>query len=165
MLTCAWMVLPRTLWTASAALLGACTGTGEPTALLPSGDGGPLHAECSGAEDFEIGLQKRGMAGSLHMRVLDAVPAQPEKFENDWLIEVADADGPIEAAGITVEPYMPTHGHDGTFAPEVSPMNEAGQYAIDRINLWMAGPWEVRFMIRVGDKAVERIVYDVCIEG
>ncbi|MDD9942162.1 MAG: FixH family protein [Myxococcales bacterium] len=159
------MVLPRTLWTASAALLGACTSADEPTDTSPSGDAGPLHAECSGAEDFEIGLHKPGMADSLHMRVLDAVPARPEKFENDWLIEVGDDDGPIEAAEITVEPYMPTHGHDGTFAPEVSPMDEAGQYAIDRINLWMAGPWEVRFMIRIGDTEVDRIVYDVCIEG
>ena len=68
------------------------------------------------------------------------------------MITVLDMDGePVDGVELLfVEPFMPAHGHDGTFEPTVAVGSGPGEFAVDRINLWMGGDWEVRFFLTHG---------------
>jgi hypothetical protein len=88
----------------------------------------------------------------------------PHKYENAWVVKFTDPDGK-ELPGLElykVEPYMPVHGHDGGFAPDITAQGEPGTYSVKRINMWMKDHWEVRFFLHVGDQDDE-VIFNVCI--
>jgi len=115
--------------------------------------------------DFSLGVTGMGDRGEFQVRIDTADPAPPRKYENDWVVSVLDAEGePAESTELFfVEPFMPTHGHDGTFEPTVTAGDEPGTFNVQRINLWMGGTWEVRFFLKNGD-VEDRVVIDVFIE-
>jgi hypothetical protein len=111
-------------------------------------------------------LEAAGVDGGYALSVVSATPSPPEKFENDWIVAVTSPEGePATEAVLTrAEPFMPVHGHDGTYSPDVARAEGAGQWVVERINMWMGGPWEVRFWVRdQAGGAEERVVFDVCI--
>ena len=115
-------------------------------------------------DDFSLGLTTHGDDALFQVRIDAAEPAPPQKYENDWMITVLDMDGePVDGVELLfVEPFMPAHGHDGTFEPTVAAGSGPGEFAVDRINLWMGGDWEVRFFLKHGDDE-DRVVVDVFI--
>lgn len=117
------------------------------------------------ATEFSLGATEMGDQEMFQVRIDGAEPAPPIKYENDWVVTILDADGaPAEDVELfLVQPFMPTHGHDGTFEPTITPGDEPGTFRVDRINLWMGGVWEVRFFVRVGD-VEDRVVISVFIE-
>lgn len=115
--------------------------------------------------EFRLGMQATGEQGLVVATIEDASPSPPKKYENDWAVKLTDPDGePID--GLTlydVEPFMPEHGHDGTFTPIISPGAEPGQYQIDRINMPMKDLWEVRLFVHVDADRDDKVVFEVCI--
>lgn len=140
--------------------LAACAGA-------DSGGGGGGQAG-DGAADiapFSLGLTEPSDRAKFQVRVAAASPAPPQKYRNDWVVELLDMDGvPLQDAELyEVQPFMPAHGHDGGFAPDVTADEATGEFAVDNINLWMGGHWEVRFFVRTPD-VEDRAVVDVFIE-
>jgi hypothetical protein len=143
-------------------------------------DSDPVHVHDAGLSDgsyeevpcpedtpeFAIGMEAVGEEGAITGRLLDADPAPPRKFENDWSVEFVDADGePLEDVEVVrAWPFMPVHGHDGFYDPDVSALEEPGRYRVDRINMWMRGPWEVHFMLTSESAGDDHVVFDVCAE-
>lgn len=145
---------------------GASCGGGDasPTAAhdaSASSDGGGGRP-CSDVPSFHVGLIAGGAEGLARGEIVDAQPIR--KYENDWVVKLTDPDGKVlDGLELTkVEPFMPAHGHDGTFAPVVKETSEPGTYDVKRINLWMKDHWEVRFFVRIGDKSDE-VIFHVCV--
>ena len=115
---------------------------------------------------FSIGMEATGEDGAVMARLLDASPAPPEKFTNDWTLEFVDAEGgAIEDLEITMaRPWMPAHQHDGTFAPVIEGLDDPGTFQVDDLNLWMRGHWEVQIDVSSASAGDDYIVFDVCIE-
>jgi len=107
---------------------------------------------------FESGLQA---AGAQHtVTLLSAEPAEPERYENDWVVELS----PPDAELVRGQTFMPIHGHDGRVQPELKPLAaEPGRFAIERLNFTMRGPWEVRLWTRAADAAEDYVVFHVCV--
>ena len=124
-------------------------------------------AECpDDTPEFAIDMKAEGRDHHVVGRLIDADPAPPLIYNNDWEVGFEDAAGmPIEDAMLTMaRPYMPVHGHDGFYTPIVTPLNEPGQFSVERLNLWMRGPWEVQLTVASESAGDDYIVFKVCIE-
>lgn len=113
---------------------------------------------------FRLGLEAAGRDDLYTAVIVDAMPSPPQQFLNHWVVDFVDADGaPVADIEIDfVEPFMPAHAHDGARDPEWQPLDEPGRFDVDFINMWMPGPWEVRFDVS-GLAGSDHIVFDVCI--
>ncbi len=121
-------------------------------------------APCGGLE-FSINSETMGEEEAVVAVLLDASPAPPQRYENDWLVEFRDPDGErLEDVELTrVQPFMPAHNHDGTFDPTIEEGDEPGQFLVKAINLWMPGTWEVRFWVESESAGEDYIVLGACI--
>lgn len=117
--------------------------------------------------DFALGMQAQGEDGNLVVRLRAAAPSPPERFLNDWEVEVVDGEGrSVPDARIDMaRPFMPVHGHDGGVAPVVRSLSGPGAFAVDGINLNMRGPWEVQFQIASPTAGSDYAVFHVCVRG
>lgn len=75
-------------------------------------------------------------------------PDPPRVGPNALHIQVLDAAGdPVEGATLTVEPFMPAHGHGSSEDPVVTEQG-GGHYRADPITFTMPGQWEVTIEAR-----------------
>lgn len=124
----------------------------------------PRELPCGDVGYLAEGASQASENGLFSLALRELTPADPRKGENAWTIALVSADGdPLTDASLTsVRPFMPEHGHDGRFPPKVEPMREPATFAVNRLNLWMSGLWEVTFVVRVADRE-DRAVVDVCV--
>lgn len=116
-------------------------------------------------EDITVGQQAAGMDGNYMAEIVSTSPAPPELYLNAWNVKILDMDGEA-AADIEMtdaEAYMPAHMHDGAYPTFIAPGDDAGTFSVENINMWMGGPWEVRFWVE-GPEGSDYIVFDVCVE-
>lgn len=101
----------------------------------------------------------------LAAKVLDAVPAEPERYRNDWTVALSSLDGDPDpdAAIVRGQTFMPVHGHDGRVEPRMTALAEPGEFKVDGLNFTMRGPWEVRLWLRSGSREDDYVVFDVCV--
>lgn len=131
-------------------------------------DGGYPPVPCpEDTPEFRFDLEADGEDGNIVARLVDADNVPPHQYENDWTVEFQTPDGePIEDADLAMAtPFMPVHGHDGFYPPDVAAVDDApGQFHVDNLNLWMVGPWEVRLRVESESAGDDYIVFRVCIE-
>ena len=153
----------------------ACDDNGtEADAMRHERDSGVQSDEDAGAApcppetpEFRIGLEAQGEDGFVSARLVEAAPAPPQKYLNDWTVDLETLGGAaLDDGEITMaRSFMPVHGHDGTFPPVITPLDEAGRFQVDDLNLWMRGPWQIQLWVSSqsagGD---DYIVFNVCIE-
>jgi hypothetical protein len=117
---------------------------------------------CEGVEDFRIGAIAEGEV--VRITVLEATPSQPFRGDNAWTVSLSDlADMPLEPLEIEVQPWMPDHGHGTAVGAEITDRGD-GEIHVDPINLWMAGLWEVRFLVTVDEDTLDTAVLEVCVD-
>jgi hypothetical protein len=70
---------------------------------------------------FEPGSRAQGEHFAL--RVLSALPNEPERYTNTWNVELTALAGKNTKAQITRgRTFMPVHGHDGRVEPSIRPL-------------------------------------------
>lgn len=128
-------------------------------------------AEFEGCPDsipeFELGLTASSQDGAIKAVVREASPVPPARFFNDWTVALErDDDTPVEDASLqSVRAFMPVHGHYGTPDPRVRRRDdEPAVFELEKINLFMRGPWEVKLIVRLPNAGDAEIVFDVCVE-
>jgi hypothetical protein len=116
------------------------------------------------ADAFAIGLTKALPSGHV-VRIVGATPAPPAKGDNAWTVELIDGAGkPVSGATIVVTPFMPDHGHGTATAPTVTPEGAPGKYSISKMNLPMAGYWDVTLSVTIG-AAKGDARFGICLDG
>lgn len=149
-------------------LCAACSGNDD--GVLTAEDAGALADDeddfkgCpEGIPSFAPGLQTMGE--HLAVKVIAAVPEEPERYLNEWTVELDAPDGtPAPDAEIErAETFMPVHGHDGRVQPQMTALSEPGQFRVDRLNFTMRGPWQVRLWLRSDALEDDYVVFDVCV--
>lgn len=90
------------------------------------------------------------MGGGYHVMASDLNPSTPAKGLNAFTLSVRDEAGaPLSGLTLTVEPFMPAHGHGtspATFTA-VAVEGAEGAYRFEGVNLIMAGLWELRLSV------------------
>lgn len=136
-----------------------------------AGDDGPSdEVDCTkvtGTDEFRVGLEKVGNNGLLNFQMLSAEPAPPQRGDNTWLIQInAMQSGvigaPLEGAMLTITPFMPEHQHGSPIRAEATPADEAGQYTVEPVNLWMPGVWETTIRATQG-ATIDSAIFRFCI--
>lgn len=113
---------------------------------------------------YAAGLSKTGAA--MTVKLLDAQPAPLVKGTNTLVLQVLDGAGkPVDAATITIVPFMPDHGHGSAVAPIVTPAGADGKYNVSKVYLSMAGLWELRMNVQVPGSTPADVTFSFCLDG
>lgn len=144
------------------ALTSACSSSsssGNQAAPAPS-----LCATDSRAQTYSAGMEQKGAAGALSVKLQSIDPNPVIKGNNDWKIQVVDASGaPVSDATITVKPFMPDHGHGSSITPQVAAGADPGTYDVSLLNLFMPGIWTVTFDVTTQDNVTDSSVFTFCV--
>jgi YtkA-like len=116
------------------------------------------------AETYAPGLEETGAQGIFEIQLDSAKPAPPNEGNNEWTIELFDAQGkPVDGATFTIKPWMPDHGHGSSIVPTVTPEGN-GKYGITLLNLFMPGLWQITFTVTANGKT-DSVMFSFCVLG
>jgi len=131
----------------------------------------PESAEFVGCPDstpqFELGMTVTSADGAIHAKLLEAKPAPPARFFNDWTVAFSAADqAPLDDVNLqSARAFMPVHGHYGKPDPRVTARDaESAVVDIDALNLFMRGPWEIMLTVSSASAGDAELVFHVCVE-
>lgn len=132
--------------------LVACGSADPEPAQPPASEAADEQARCpADTPSFSVGpdtgLLAVGKRLAVQGRIVDAQPAEPERFENDWTVRLLDASGaPQDDIMITDAcAYMPVHAHGA--APKELRKTGPATFMLSGLNLFMRGPWEVQLAV------------------
>jgi hypothetical protein len=117
------------------------------------------------AMEYASGLELTSENEIFRARLMDAMPAPPARYINDWSLEFELTDGgSLEDVEIEIIPWMPDHNH-GSAAPITIAANEDGSVSATGIDLFMVGYWEVHIDLTAADESWnDRVTYSFCVE-
>ena len=98
-------------------------------------DGHDTEVNCATEErddEFVAGMAKEGDVFTF--RLMDALPAPPDKGDNTWTIRVEDGGEGVAGLAVDFALNMPDHGH-GTPVPIVITDEGDGNYTADPLNI------------------------------
>jgi subtilisin family serine protease len=109
-------------------------------------------------DEYMVGLSKSGSA--LTVTFVSANPAPPALGDNNWTVTLSDS-----SAGITaVTPFMPDHGHGTAVEAIITATDNAGEWTLSPVNLYMAGLWEVTIDLITQAGTTDQVVFSFCVE-
>jgi hypothetical protein len=138
------------------------------------GEGGALAGAVSCLDDPRIdsygaGLAKPGANGALTFVLQASDPAPPAKGANLFTVVVNDAEGAPQDGVLTVDLFMPDHGHGTSVPPAVSLDEASGTYMIDPVYLFMPGVWRIELgysaSSSAGAEPIDHVALYFCVEG
>jgi hypothetical protein len=110
-------------------------------------------------------LETEATGKKLSAKLYDAMPNPPERYNNNWVIDVVDANGePVADATITkAQVYMPFHQHGRPATWTAMP--EPGRFKL-ALNFFMRGFFEVRLTMssQSAEASNEYIVFSYCVQ-
>jgi hypothetical protein len=143
--------------------VAACSGDSDPGIEHDAQQGDEPEDDFKGCPPdvpvFGPGLKAEAEGEPHSVRLISSEPEEPERYRNDWVVELT----PPDAQLVRGQTFMPVHGHDGRVQPEFKALETAGQFAIERLNFTMRGPWEVRLWLSSAAAAEEYVVFKVCV--
>ncbi|MCP4443864.1 MAG: hypothetical protein GY811_00780 [Myxococcales bacterium] len=143
----------------AAALAFACGDKSDPGVT-------DAHADCSQdprAQEFVPGMHVAAPDG-VGLLLVSAAPAPPVRFENTWTVQAVDAEqNPLAVTSLSIEPFMPDHGHGTPQPPEPVAGGDVGSFEMGPFDLWMPGVWQLHVtMEHEGGTSVATLTF--CIE-
>lgn len=152
--------MPRTRsWLLGVFALAACD-----DGAMAGDDGAQVERGCDTEirdDDYALGLAKTGERWTVTF--VEALPAPPTRGDNTWTMRVTDAAGaPVPGLELSVSPFMPDHMHGTTVETVVMEIGD-GKYALDPVNLFMPGLWEVT--LELGSESSEdEVTFAFCVD-
>jgi hypothetical protein len=131
---------------------------------VPTSDGAIGCQMDTRGETYVANLEHMGSGGKLRFILVSSDPAPPAKGNNTWMLKVLDTatGSPMTGATLMIKPFMPDHGHGTSVVPTITPMGEA--YELQKVNLFMAGLWEVTVTAQAG-AMTDFSIFRFCIPG
>jgi len=128
-------------------------GCGSTNNDSPKSDAGPL-VTCENdprVVAYTPNLAKQSELKTFTATLVSADPAPPAvSSENTWEVRIADASGAPIDANVTVEPYMPDHGHSPSTNVQITAKG-GGAYEFAKVNFFMPGVWWVTITVPTAD--------------
>ena len=112
-------------------------------------------------DDFVAGMSKEGDVFTF--RLMDAIPAPPDKGDNTWTIRVEDGGEGVPGLALDVALNMPDHGHGTPVGVEITDEGD-GNYTADPLNMWMPGLWDATISADDG-AADDSVTFSFCVQG
>jgi hypothetical protein len=118
----------------------------------------------SRAQAYATGLSATSMDGTIKMSFVNASPSPPAKGLNTWTLQLTSSTQ-VTASMISLQPFMPDHGHGPSVTPTVTPMATQGMFSVSDIDLFMPGIWANTFTITPASGPAETLVFTFCVDG
>lgn len=118
------------------------------------------------ADTYVAGLEKASAEGT-KVRLLEAMPGPPDRGDNTWTFQLADASGAMmDGATLLVRPFMPEHGHGSTPAEFTAEfLGAEGKYRVGPVNFFMPGLWELTVKVTPAGLSEQTVKFAFCVEG
>ena len=121
-------------------------------------------APCDGVPAFSLDATATTPSG-VTVGFGSVSPAVPDVGDNDWVLSLSDAEGPVSGAAPRLIPWMPLHGH-GLVPPEYLGAEDApGMYGFPTFDLIMPGVWELTVDLAPPGADPDAAVFTLCAEG
>jgi hypothetical protein len=118
------------------------------------------------AMTFAPGLEVESEQAEFRATLVDSETGAPFVGKNVWSVAV-DPLGELSNPEVTVEPYMPDHGHGSPAAPEITDPGD-GTLRVANLDLFMSGYWEIRVKVSWTDadsvEQQDRAVFAFCLD-
>ena len=138
---------------------GDASGAGGTGNEMPPHD--HMSMDAGDVDTFSAGMSKTGDAG-LEVMLMSADPAPPAVGYNTWELMVHDDGGSmLMGATVTVEPWMPEHGHGSNVDPTVTEME--GMYTVSDLNFMMTGVWRTTITVEA-DGVTDEVAFRFAVE-
>lgn len=126
------------------------------------------HGHDDHGEELEHDEYKAGgitkMTDDGHFMVtLVSDPEPPSKGFNTWTLTIMNHEeqSMVDGAMVTIEPWMPEHGHGSDSEATVEAMGQ-GDYVCETVELQMLGTWDTTVKITHGEMSDEvHFVFDI----
>lgn len=147
------------------ALGAACSGDDETGATTSTTSSASVTCEHDArVMTYSAKMAQPGDKGIFQVVLVEGDPAPPGRGTNTWTIRVLDAQGkPVAAPTVTVEPFMPDHGHGTSVKPSVTPGAD-GTFTIAPLYLFMPGVWKITLTITTAT-ATDTAAFWFCVAG
>jgi hypothetical protein len=132
-----------------------------PDAPLPEGPCAKEEKIYPSFVDYSADLELTGANGA-KVTLVSSAPAPPRAGDNVWTVEVTLPGSEPGGISITVDPFMPEHGHHTTVDPVVSDEG-GGRFVVDPVHFQMPGFWDTTITVDTGDLSDE-VRFGFCIE-
>ena len=154
--------LPALLAAVALALAGCQTPVGD-----DDDDGANSCDEEPRAAPYVAGIERVGEEGLVRVAILSANPAPPDVGENDWVLQVSDAEtgAMLTGCALTVTGWMPDHGHGTVYDPTITETATEGSYDVVSLDLIMAGYWEITFTVECPPLDADSAMFPFCLLG
>jgi YtkA-like len=140
--------------------------TGGNTGAVDGADGGT--SGCIGwtgdLETYTADMVRTGDGGTYKFELTGITPGLVVGNQA-WTLSITDANGqPVTGATFTnIKTWMPQHGHPSTALP--MPVEKGGGvYEVDDLYLYMAGIWQVTFVVKSGT-STDQTTFTFCLVG
>jgi hypothetical protein len=113
------------------------------------------------------GLEKSGTAGRFDFTLVNSTPAPPALDDNQFVVQVSDADGNPIAGELSVALDMPEHGHPSPKQPTIVFDSESQAFVLQPMDLFMVGLWRISFAFETsvdGAPLADSAVFEFCID-
>ncbi|MDB5213897.1 MAG: hypothetical protein JWO86_1824 [Myxococcaceae bacterium] len=155
-----------------AILVGAalgCSSGGDGGGGSGTADAGTTTGAACAADNrkdiYAAGMAKQTGTGALSIKLMDAMPAPPQKQSNTMVLQVLDSAGaPVDGATVSVTPFMPDHGHGSSVKPTVTAKG-GGLYDVANVYLPMPGLWRLTVTVQMPSVAAQDAAFQFCIDG
>ena len=98
-----------------------------------------------GVDSYTAGMKKAGAAGLYGFQLVSSTPAPPALDNNQFVVQVTQADGSPVNGQLSVALVMPQHGHPSPDPPVISFDSSSKAFTLDPMNLFMVGLWQLTF--------------------
>jgi hypothetical protein len=114
---------------------------------------------------FRVPMEAVGDKMRITARLISAKPEPPERYFNDWTVELVDSSGnPVEDVELTqVQTYMTVHRH-GVLAKQITKLGDPARFEVKDVDMFMRGPWEIRFTVTSASAGDDYIVFNHCLD-
>jgi hypothetical protein len=149
-----------------AAAQAACSSDGdnvktEPDAPLPEDKCAKEARSYPSFMDYSADLEVTGTNGA-KVTLVSSDPAPPRAGDNIWTVAVTLPGPQSSGVSITVDPFMPEHGHHTTVNPVISDEG-GGRFVVDPVHFQMSGFWDTTITVGAGDLHDE-VRFGFCVE-
>jgi len=132
------------------------------------GEGGASEVSCVDdprVDTYTAKLERAGERGKALFELTSSEPAPPAKGSNVFVVTVRDSDGAALSGDLTIDLYMPDHGHGTSVTPRISGDDGGNVFTIEPVYLFMPGVWRVRLGLEADGSVIDQAELYFCIEG
>jgi hypothetical protein len=114
---------------------------------------------------YRPNLTVSSVSRAMSFTLVQANPAPPAVGTNTWTLQVADSSGRvIPNLSLSVDPFMPDHGHGTSVRASVTP-NPDGSYTVAPLYFFMPGVWRITFSTTPDAGQTDSAVFFFCVPG